>query len=81
MSVDKIFVKNWLSVDVDALRHRNRYVVKAMYDIKKVGENGFTFYETVNEIIEDVTMTWDEIEQDGGVAQVNRDLQECYNLE
>ena len=72
----EIFIKNILDVDVDGLRQRNRYVVRAMYDVKQ--PDGY--YKLVQRVIEDVTMTWDEIEEEGGVAEVNKQLRECYNV-
>lgn len=72
----EIFIRNVLNVDVDGLRHRNRYVVKAMYDV----EQPDGYYKLVQRVIEDVTMTWDEIEEEGGVAEVNKQLRECYNV-
>lgn len=80
MNEKEVFIKNILAVDVDGLRHRNRYVVKAMYDVRHEDERGEEYYKIEHRVIEDVTLTWDEIEQEGGVAEINKQLKERYNL-
>ena len=72
----EIFIKNVLDVEVDGLRGINRYVVKAMYD--EIQEEG---YATIKyRTIEDITLTWSEIEEEGGIAEINRQLKEIYNV-
>jgi len=75
----EIFIKNDLQVDVDGLRHRNRYIVRAMYDVRHEDERG-VHYKLEQRVIEDLTLTWDEIEQEGGVVEINKQLKKCYNL-
>ncbi|MDR7856112.1 hypothetical protein [Tissierella sp.] len=77
MKKNEIFIKNTLDVEVDALKARNRYKVKAMYDIEQEGG----YYKIEHRLIEDLTLTWDEIEEMGGIAEVNREFRECYGLE
>lgn len=76
---DEIFIKNVLDVDVDGLRGTNRYKVKAMYDVRREGHSGH-YYEIKFKLIEDITFTWDEIEREGGIAEINKQLNECYNV-
>ena len=71
------FIRNVLSVDVDGLKGVNTYTIKAMYN--KVNADGFA--TVVHQLVDKFEMTWDEIERDGGTAQVNADLKECYGLE
>lgn len=68
------FLGNTVFVDVDGLRGVNRYTVEAVYDVPD--EDGF--YSLKFEPVDEFEMTWKEIERDGGVAQVNRDLEEVY---
>lgn len=75
----KEFIKNVLDVKVDGLRGVNRYIVKAMYNVEKRDALG-TWWEICLELIEDLEMSWNEIEEYGGVAQVNKDLNECYGV-
>lgn len=70
------FIKNVLSVDVDGLKGVNHYTIKAQYNA--IDEEGFA---TLNhKLVDEFDMTWDEIERDGGIAQVNKDLKECYGV-
>ena len=71
------FIRNVLSVEVDGLKGVNTYTIKAMYN--KVDADGFA--TVVHQLVDSFQMTWDEIERDGGTAQVNADFKECYGLE
>ncbi|MHA6530158.1 hypothetical protein [Paenibacillus sp. BAC0078] len=71
------FIRNILDVEVDGLRHRNRYIVRAMVDV--IQADGFAKME--QKVIEDVTLTWDEIEKEGGVSEVKKQFKERYNLQ
>lgn len=75
----KEFIKNIIEIDVDAFRGVNHYVVVSMYDVKKEDERG-TYWDIEQEIIEDLEMTWEEIEKYGGVAVINKEFEECYNI-
>lgn len=76
---EEIFIKNVLDVQVDGLRGINRYVIRSMWDVKQEDERG-VWYKLVQRVIEDITYTWDEIEQEGGIAEINKQLKECYNV-
>lgn len=76
ITLERIFIKNWLSVDVDGLRGVNRYRIYAMYDEEQ--SNGR--YELKNTLIEDLEMTWEEIEKEGGIHEINKQLKECWNI-
>lgn len=75
--MEEIFVKNVLDVEVDGLRGTNRYIVKAQYDVRKEDARG-VWYELKHKVIEDLTLTWKEIEEEGGVAEINKQFKECY---
>ena len=70
------FIKNVLEVEVDGLRGNNHYVVKGMYD--QIDNDGIA--TIVFKLVDEFNYTWDEIERDGGIAQVNKDLKECYGV-
>lgn len=72
----RIFIKNILEVDVDGLKAENNYTINAMYDV--VGLDGFAIVEHVT--VDRFTMTWDEIERDGGVAAVVEEIKEEYKI-
>lgn len=71
------FIRNILDCEVDGLRHKNRYIIRAMLDVEQ--EDGT--YELEQRVIEDVTITWDEIEEKGGLSEVNKQFKEHYNLQ
>lgn len=70
-------IKNIVEVDVDGLHAKNHYTIKAMYD--EIGDDGFA--DIVFKTIDEFDYTWADIEKDGGIAQVNADLRECYGVE
>ena len=74
------FIKNEVDVDVDGLRGINHYRISAMYNRIHVDEKGFEWADLTFKVIDEFDLTWDEIEKDGGIAQVNRDLKECYGV-
>lgn len=69
-------IKYIVDVDVDGLLGINHYTIKGMYD--KIDDDGFA--EIVFKTIDKFSMTWNEIEEYGGIAQVNADLRECYGV-
>ena len=72
----EIFIRNVMDVDVDGLKGVNRYTIKQMYDV--VNEEGYATIK--HRSIEDLTLTWDEIEEEGGIAEINKQFRECYNV-
>jgi hypothetical protein len=71
-----IFIKNIMEVDVDGLKGINHYTIKAQYN--KIDNEGYA--TLTHKLIDEFDYTWDEIERDGGIAQVNKDFKETYNL-
>lgn len=76
MKDNRVFIKNILEIDIDSINQTNRYIVRSVYDV--VDNEGFADIE--QKVIEDLTMTWQDIKEEGGIAEVNRELQRCYNL-
>jgi len=69
-------IKNIVEVKVDGLRGVNHYKISALYD--RIHEEGWA--DTCQKVIDEFDYSWDDIEKDGGIAQVNKDLQECYGV-
>ena len=71
------FVKRIISVEVNEARGINHYKVKDMFD--ELYDDGFarTRYETV----QNFNLTWEDIDNRGGVVASNRKLSEEYNAE
>jgi|GEM_PF-2183008 len=70
------FIKNVLDINVDSFKQVNTYTIKAMYN--DIDEEG---YRTIKfKLVDEFSLTWDEIEKDGGISQVNKDLKECYGV-
>lgn len=74
------FIRNVLDINVDGLRGVNHYTIKAMYNKFLLNEDGEEYAVIEHVLLDEFDYTWDEIERDGGIAQVNRDLKECYNV-
>lgn len=68
------FLRYVVSVDVDGLRGISHYTIKAMYN-----EIHPEDYATItHKLIDEFDYSWDEIERDGGLSEINRQLKECY---
>lgn len=74
------FIKNVVDVDVDGINQVNHYRISAMYNRIHVDETGFEWADVTFKVIDEFDYTWDEIERDGGIAQINKDLKECYGV-
>ena len=71
------FLKRIISVEVNEARGINHYKVKDMFD--EFYDDGITYtrYETV----QNFNLTWEDIDNRGGVVASNRKLSEEYNAE
>ena len=71
------FIKRIISVEVNKTRGINHYKVKDMFD--ELDDDGFasTRYETV----QNFNLTWEDIDNRGGVVASNKKLSEQYNAE
>jgi hypothetical protein len=74
---DLIFIKNIIEVDVDGLKGINHYTIKAMYN--KIDAEGYA--TLTHKLIDEFDYSWDDIEKDGGIVQVNKDFKETYGVE
>lgn len=72
----KEFIKNVLNIEVDGLKGINHYSIVAMYDL--IDEDGYA--NIIFEPVDKFSMTWKEIDEDGGISVVNKDLEECYGV-
>lgn len=72
--MEKQFIKNVLDIEVNGFTGAIRYVVREMYDL--IHEDGFVSIE--QKVIEDVTMTREEIKEEGGYQEVINQFKECY---
>ena len=75
--MERYFVKRVISVEVDGLRGINHYKVKDMFD--ELHDDGL-FY-TVYGTVQNFNLTWEDINNRGGVEISNRKLSEQYNAE
>ena len=75
--MERYFLKRIISVEVNKTREINHYKVKDMFD--ELDEDGLahTRYETV----QNFNLTWEDIDNRGGVTISNRKLSEQYNAE
>ena len=64
----------FLDVEVNGFACKVRHIVRAMYNV--IDDDGFATIE--QKVIEDVTLSDAEIEEEGGVSKVLEDLKECY---
>ena len=71
------FLKRIISVEVNEARRINHYKVEDMFD--ELYDDGLTYtrYETV----QNFNLTWEDIENRGGVALSNKKLSKEYNAE
>ena len=71
------FLKRIISVEVNGTMGINHYKVKDMFG--ELDDDGLT--HTVYETVQNFNLTWEDIENRGGVALNNRKLSEQYNAE
>ena len=69
-----VFIKNIVDVKVDGLRGLNHYKITAMYD--EIHEDGHASIKQI--VVDEFDYTWSEIEREGGIAQFNKNMKECY---
>lgn len=69
-------IKNVLDVDVDGMREINTYTVKAMYN--RINPDGFA--SVVFEPVAKFSLSWQEVEEAGGIAQVNALINERFKV-
>ena len=76
--MERYFVKRIISVEVDGTREINHYKVKDMFDkFDDDGDSHTVYYETV----QNFNLTWEDIENRGGIALSNKKLSKDYGAE
>ena len=78
--MDEKHIKYLMEVKVDGLRGINTYTIKEAYDKAEDDGNDYKYYSYNERVINEFTMTWEEIEKSGGVGKVNAQLRERYNI-
>ena len=73
----RYFIKRVISVEVDGSRRINHYKVKDIFD--ELDNDGFV--HTVYETVQNFNLTWEDIDNRGGVETSNRKLSEQYDAE
>lgn len=71
------FIKNVVDVDVDGLKQVNHYRVKAMYNV--FGDDDVASISFVP--LDEFDLTWKEIESEGGIGEINKQIKEEYGAE
>lgn len=72
--MEKKFIKNVLEIEINGFTGSIRYVVKEMNDI--IHDDGFASVE--QKTIEDVTMSRNDIKNEGGHKEIINQLKELY---
>ena len=72
--MEKQFIKNVLDIEVNGFTGAIRYVVREMFNVIDKEEFG----NIEQKVIEDVTMTREEIKEEGGYQEVINQFKECY---
>lgn len=71
------FIKVIKDVKVDSLNEINTYTISILYNKRNIDKLG-EYWSVETLVIDQFQLTWDEIEQDGGIEQINSDLKEVY---
>ena len=76
------FIKTQSNVKVDGLKGINTYTISILYNKRHIDKkNNYEYWTIETLVIDKFDYTWDEIEQDGGVEQINNDIKEVYCIE
>lgn len=76
------FIKVIKDTKVDGLKGINTYTISIIYNKRYIDKkNNYEYWSVETLRIDQFQLTWDEIEQDGGVEQINNDIKEVYFAE
>ena len=76
------FIKVIKDIKVDGLRGINEYTISILYNKRHIDKkNNYEYWTIETLVIDKFDYTWDEIEHDGGVEQINNDIKEVYCIE
>lgn len=73
------FIKVDKDVDVEGLKGINHYKIVIYYN-QRHKDNIGEYWDVSSTVIDKFDYTWRDIEADGGIAQVNKDINECYGI-
>lgn len=76
--MERYFVKRIISVEVDGTRKINHYKVKDMFD---EFDDDVAYHTVYYETVQNFNLTWEDIENRGGVALSNKKLSKDYGAE
>lgn len=77
--IGKDLIKRKLEVSVDAAREINFYTIMDIFDY--VWSDGVEKWASVEtELVDELSYTWEEIDQAGGITQFNRSLKKRYGI-
>lgn len=72
----KEFIKNIIDVDIDGLNGINHYIIRTMYN--DIDDDNYAIISF--KVIDEFDLTWEEIKEEGGIEEVNKQLNECYGI-
>lgn len=73
------FIKVIKDIKIDGLRGINTYTISILYNKRHIDKkNNYEYWSVETLILDQFQLTWKEIEQDGGVEQINNELKEVY---
>lgn len=73
------FIKVIKDIKIDGLRGINTYTISILYNKRHIDKkNNYEYWSVETLILDQFQLTWKEIEQDGGVEQINNDIKETY---
>lgn len=73
------FIKVIKDIKVDGLRGINTYTISILYNKRHIDKkNDYEYWSIETLDIDQFQLTWKEIEQNGGVEQINKDIKEVY---
>lgn len=78
--MNRELIKNVAHIEVNGFTLEAHIIVYAMYDVVYKDENG-EYAEIESEVIDEFEITRSQILKDGGYAQLEKEIAECYNAE
>lgn len=73
------FVKTEKEIKVDGLKGVNHYKIVVYYNQKHEDERG-EWWTLEGKLIDEFDYSWDDIDADGGISEINKDINECYGV-
>lgn len=67
------------TIDSDSFNGSTTYTVKEMFDDRREDERG-VYYAIGSRLVDSFTMTWDEIDEQGGPVAFMEDLKNRYGI-